>query len=54
MKKVIEFLIGTSIVWLPIITAVVADKLAELITMETIANCIYALGIVSVIKILKY
>lgn len=49
-----NLILGTSIIWLPTILSIVADKISNLITMETIANCIYILGIVSVIKVLKY
>ena len=35
-KKIVEFLLGTSILWLPIVGSIIAEKLSEIITMEQI------------------
>lgn len=39
--KFIRFLLGTSIIWLPIITSIIAKKLTEVITMEAIMTVVY-------------
>lgn len=48
-----NLILGTSIIWLPIIGVIIASKLAELITMDAIVNFVYLVLIVSVIKVLK-
>lgn len=40
-KKIVEFLLGTSILWLPIVGSIIAEKLSEIITMEQIMTTVY-------------
>lgn len=39
--KFIRFLLGTSIIWLPIILSIIAKKLTEIVTMEAIMTILY-------------
>lgn len=41
IKKIIEFLVGTSILWLPIVATIIAEKLSEIITMDHIMTVVY-------------
>lgn len=41
IKNLIELLVGTSIIWLPIIASIIAEKLAEIITMDMIMTVVY-------------
>lgn len=41
LKNVIEFALGTSIIWLPILGSIIAEKLSEIITMDHIMTVVY-------------
>ena len=41
MKKIIEFLLGTSIIWLPILGSIIAEQLSNIITMDHIMFVVY-------------
>lgn len=41
LKNVIEFALGTSVIWLPILGSIIADKLSEIITMDHIMAVVY-------------
>lgn len=41
IKNIFEFIIGTAIIWLPIVASFIAEKLAEIITMEQIMTVVY-------------
>lgn len=41
IKNIIEFMLGTSIIWLPILATIIAEKLAEIITMDMIMTVVY-------------
>ena len=41
LKIVIEFTLGTSIIWLPILGSIIAEKLSEIITMDHIMTVVY-------------
>jgi len=41
LKNVIEFALGTSIIWLPILGSIIAEKLSEIITMDHIMAVVY-------------
>ena len=43
INKIIEFMIGTSILWLPILGSIIAEQLSEMINMEQIIKFIYIL-----------
>ncbi|MBQ9314896.1 MAG: hypothetical protein IJ220_07940 [Clostridia bacterium] len=40
-KSIIEFLVGTSIIWLPIVASIIVEKLCEIITMNHIMTVVY-------------
>ena len=40
VRKIIEFLLGTSIIWIPIVGSIIAEKLSQIITMEQIMTCL--------------
>ena len=39
--KFIRFLLGTSIIWLPIIASIIAKAISQIITMEAIMTVVY-------------
>ncbi len=39
--KFIRFLLGTSIIWLPIILSIIAKRISEIVTMEAIMTILY-------------
>lgn len=41
LKNVIEFALGTSVIWLPILGSIIAEKLSEIITMDHIMTVVY-------------
>lgn len=41
LKNDIEFALGTSIIWLPILGSIIAEKLSEIITMDHIMAVVY-------------
>lgn len=41
LKNVIEFALGTSVIWLPILGSIIAEKLSEIITMDHIMAVVY-------------
>lgn len=41
IKNIIEFMLGTSIIWLPILATIIAEKLSEIITMDMIMTIVY-------------
>lgn len=41
LKNVIEFALGTSVIWLPILGSIIAEKLSEIITMNHIMAVVY-------------
>lgn len=53
IKKNIEFLLGTSILWIPIVGSIIAEKLSEIITMEQIMTVVYISIPVLLISIIK-
>lgn len=41
IRNLVEFILGTSIIWFPIIGSLIAEKLSEMITMEQIMTVVY-------------
>ena len=41
IKNIIDFMLGTSIIWLPILATIIAEKLSEIITMDMIMTVVY-------------
>ena len=41
IKKIKEIVLGTAIIWLPIVASIIAQKLSEIITMEHIMTVVY-------------
>lgn len=41
IRKIIEFLVGTSILWLPIVASIIAEQLSNIITMDMIMTVVY-------------
>lgn len=41
LKNVIEFALGTSVIWLPILGSIIAEKLSKIITMDHIMAVVY-------------
>lgn len=41
IRKIIEFLLGTSIIWIPIVGSIIAEELSQLIAMEEIMAIVY-------------
>ncbi len=40
-KSIIEFLLGTSILWLPILATIIVEQLCKIITMDMIMTVVY-------------
>lgn len=40
-RKIFEFLIGISIIWLPIVASIIVEKLCQIITMDHIMTVVY-------------
>lgn len=53
MKKIIEFLVGTSILWLPIVASIIVEELCKIITMDHIMTVVYISIPVLLISLLK-
>lgn len=53
IRKIIELLLGTSILWIPIVGSIIAEKLSEIITMEQIMIVVYISIPVLLIAIIK-
>lgn len=53
IRKVIEFLLGISIIWISIVGSIIAEKLSQLITMEQIMIIVYISIPVLFIAIIK-
>ena len=51
--KFIRFLLGTSIIWLPIVLSIIAKKLAEVITIEAIMTVAYIAMPILLIALLR-
>lgn len=51
--KIIEFLLGTSIIWIPIVGSIIAEKLSQIITMEQIMTVVYISIPILFISIIK-
>ena len=41
MRNILEFILGTSIIWLPIIGSIIAEWLSTIITMDMIMTVVY-------------
>ena len=41
IRTIIEFLLGTSIIWLPIIASIIVEDLSKIITMDHIMIVVY-------------
>lgn len=41
MRNILEFILGTSIIWLPIIGPIIAEWLSTIITMDMIMTVVY-------------
>lgn len=41
MRNILEFILGTSIIWLPIIGSIIAEWLSTIITMDMIVTVVY-------------
>lgn len=52
MKKLKDLVMGTSIMWLPIVALYVASKLSQLITGEMLINFFVVIGILSAITLI--
>jgi len=53
LKNVIEFTLGTSVLWLPILGSIIAEKLSEIITMDHIMTVVYISIPVLIIVLIK-
>lgn len=53
VRKIIEFLLGTSIIWIPIVGSIIAEKLSQIITMEQIMTIVYISIPILFISIIK-
>lgn len=53
MKKIIEFLVGTSILWLPIVASIIVEELCKIITMDHIMAVVYISIPVLLISLIK-
>ena len=53
MKKIIEFLVGTSILWLPIVATIIVEELCKIITMDHIMTVVYISIPVLLISLIK-
>lgn len=53
MKKIIEFLVGTSILWLPILASIIVEELCKIITMDHIMTVVYISIPVLLISLIK-
>lgn len=53
IRKIIEFLLGTSIIWIPIVGSTIAEKLSQIITMEQIMTIVYISIPILFISIIK-
>lgn len=53
IKKIIDFLLGTSILWLPIVASIIAEQLSRIITMDHIMTIVYISIPILLINILK-
>ncbi len=51
--KFIRFLLGTSIIWLPIIASIIAKAISQLITMDAIMTILYILAPILLIILLR-
>ena len=51
--KFIRFLLGTSIIWLPIIASIIAKAISQIITMEAIMTVVYIAIPVLLIALLR-
>ena len=51
--KFIRFLLGTSIIWLPIVLSIITKKLAEVITIEATMTIVYIAMPVLLIALLR-
>ena len=46
IRKIIEFLLGTSIIWIPIVGSIIAEKLSQIITIVYISIPILFISII--------
>ena len=53
IRKIIEFLLGTSFMWLLIVGSMIAEKLSKIITMNQIMTIVYISISVIFIAIIK-
>ena len=51
MKKILDLLISTSIMWLPILALYVATLLQKIITAEMIISTVKIIGLISLITL---
>lgn len=52
-KNIIEFLLGTSILWLPILASIIVEQLCKIITMDHIMAVVYISIPVLIISLIK-
>ena len=51
--KLIRFLLGTSIIWLPIILSIIANIISQIVSMEAIMTILYILAPILLITLLR-
>ena len=52
MRKILEILGSTCIIWLPILALVVANWLSQIITVEIIMTAVKVLGVISLVTVI--
>lgn len=52
MRKIIDLLMGTCIMWLPILALAIANWLSQIITVEMVMAAIKVLGCISLVTLL--
>ena len=53
IKKIVEFILGISIFWIPIVGSMIAEKLSEIITMDHIMTVVYIAIPILAISLIK-
>ncbi len=51
--KFIRFLLGTMIIWLPVVLSIIAKKLTEVITMEALMTVLYIVAPILLMILLR-
>lgn len=51
MKKLIEFMEGTAVIWLPILAIYIAGKLQTIISGDVVMNFFWGIGVLSIVTL---